>query len=230
MLIFAIEASGLAASAALVTQDKVVAEITVNNKLNHSVTLMPAVEFLFDLADTDVSAVDYIAVTTGPGSFTGLRIGAATAKAMAHGACKRIIGIPTLDALAYNIFNTDGVIAPVMDARRGQVYACFYERAGDKLIRLTDYMAEDIGVCTDKALAFGKSVTFLGDGTLIYSDKILSASERFRLAPANNNMQRAASAGLAALNNISNAVNYDSLPLFYLRKPQAEREYEEKHI
>ena len=230
MLILAIEACGLPASAALVCDGKTVAEVTVNNKLNHSVTLMPMIDYLFRITELDLSDVDYIAVSTGPGSFTGLRIGAGTAKGLAHGAGKRIVGVPSLDALACNIFNAGEIIAPVMDARRGQVYTCFYERRGDRLDRLTDYMTLDIDECVDRVLGFGKNAVFLGDGTLVYGEKILRASEKFSLAPLNNNMQRAASVGLAAMLDVSNAVTYNNLSLFYLRKPQAEREYEERRV
>ncbi|MDR1687463.1 MAG: tRNA (adenosine(37)-N6)-threonylcarbamoyltransferase complex dimerization subunit type 1 TsaB [Clostridiales bacterium] len=225
MLILAIESSALAASAAIVTKEKTLAEITVNNKKTHSETLMPMVDFVFRAAQTDISGISYIAVTTGPGSFTGLRIGAATAKALAHGSGKQLIGVPTLDALAYNIFDESNLIIPIMDARRNQVYSCIYQRSGEKLNALTDYMAIGINELLETAESYGKGVVFLGDGISVYGDLILNTSKNFTLAPANNNMQRASSVALAAMSN-PNPITYNNLKILYLRKPQAEREYE----
>jgi tRNA threonylcarbamoyladenosine biosynthesis protein TsaB len=247
MIILAIETSAQAASAALVGLDKTIAEVTFNNKKNHSETLMPMIEFMFKTAEIDLADVDYIAVTTGPGSFTGIRIGAATAKALAHGTGKKIIGVATLDALAYNVLCDDCIIVPVMDARRDQVYTCFYESGSEncglsetggsdvydsavtgsrKIRRLTDYMAVDIAECINTAKSFGKKTIFLGDALPVFGQTILDAHSNFSLAPANSNMQRASSVGLAAIQKISSAVTYDALEIFYLRKSQAEREYE----
>lgn len=228
MIVLAIEVSAQAASAALVNSEKILAEVTVNNKLNHSVTLMPMVEFMFKTVEFELSDVDYIAVTTGPGSFTGIRIGVATAKALAHGAGKKLLGVPTLDALAYNIFDESNIIVPIMDARRNQVYTCFYSHFGGSMQKLTDYMAVDISECLEKACSYNKGVIFLGDGISVYGNLILETDKSFKLAPANNNMQRASSAALAGMSNLDSATSYDKLEIFYLRKSQAEREYEEK--
>lgn len=228
MIILAIEASAQAASVALVTQELTLAEVTVNTKKNHSITLMPMIEFMFQTVGFDISKVDYIAVTTGPGSFTGIRIGVATAKALAHGTGKKLLGVPTLDALAYNVFDENNIVVPVMDARRNQVYTCFYEWSEGNIQRLTEYMAIDIDECIKRASAYKRNVIFLGDGIAVYGQRILDADKCFRLAPANNNMQRASSVALAGMSNLEWVTTYDKLEIFYLRKSQAEREYEEK--
>jgi tRNA threonylcarbamoyladenosine biosynthesis protein TsaB len=122
MKILGIDASGLAASAAIVDGNTLLGEITTNCKRNHSETLMPMVAELFERLEMRLCEIDLIACTNGPGSFTGLRIGAATAMSLAHGAGKKVIPVPTLDALAYNLYGCAGIAVPMMDARRGQVY------------------------------------------------------------------------------------------------------------
>ena len=230
MKILAIETSGLVASAALVEDGKTVGEFTVNYKMTHSQTIIPIIDSVIKTTQTSLDTIDYIACSRGPGSFTGLRIGAATAKGIAHGINKPIIPVPTLTALAYNIFNTDCLVCPIMDARRQQVYSAVFEwkdgniktvlpedaRSIDDLIRMVEYT--------------GRKAVFLGDGVPVYKDK-LAKNNNFFFAPANCNLQRAASVAAAAeaLAADGKAVNgFDFAPV-YLRKSQAERELEEKN-
>ena len=126
MNILAIDTTGLVASVALVNEDKTIGEFTTNYKKTHSQTIMPMIEILVKMLEVDLDTVDYIACACGPGSFTGLRIGAATAKGLAHGLGKQIIAVPTLDALAYNMMESNNLIVPIMDARRNQVYSALY--------------------------------------------------------------------------------------------------------
>ena len=125
MKILAMDTSGQTASAALVDGNKLVGEYTQNDKLTHSQTILPMIAEICRQTNTEPAELDYIACAVGPGSFTGLRIGAATAKGLCLGWDKPLIPVPTLDALAYNVFMTDAVVCPIMDARRNQVYACF---------------------------------------------------------------------------------------------------------
>lgn len=228
MIILSIEASALVASVALVNEEKTLAEFTTNERRNHSVTLMPMIEYLFNSVETELNDVSYIAVTTGPGSFTGLRIASATAAALAHGSGKRILPVPTLDALAYNIYDEVKTIVPIMDARRNQVYTCFYKRKGTTLERKKEYMAIGIDECLEIAAETEGSVVFIGDGVPVYREKILK-NDRFSIAAQNNNMQRAASVAVAGFNMLDKSVGYNELEILYLRKPQAEREYENKY-
>jgi len=125
MLILSLDTSGLSTSAALVNEEKTIAEIFTDNKLTHSQTIMPMVSELFERTSIAPEEIDYIAATNGPGSFTGLRIGAATAKGLSFALGKKIIPVPSLDAMAYNIIMRGSVIAPLMDARRGKAYTAF---------------------------------------------------------------------------------------------------------
>lgn len=230
MKILAIDTTGLVASVAIVDSTKTIAEFTTNHKKTHSETLMPMIENMFLSLNMDISEIDYIAVSNGPGSFTGLRIGVATAIAIAHGSNKLVIPVPTLDSLAYNIFDQSNIIVPIMDARRDQVYTAFYKRDGEKLIRLNDYMADNIDVVISLLIEENKNAIFLGDGIQVFREKILEHKEKFMIASANMNMQRASSVGVVAMQNIDKAVTYDKVEPFYLRVSQAEREYERKNI
>ena len=118
MKILALDTTGLVASAAIVDESKTIAEFTTNYKKTHSQTIMPMIEAIRNMAEIELNDIDYIACASGPGSFTGLRIGAATAKGLAHGLDKKIIPVPTLDALAYNLAYCSSLIVPIMDARR----------------------------------------------------------------------------------------------------------------
>lgn len=229
MKILGIDTTGQTVSAALVEDDKLIAEFTLNYKLTHSQTIMPMIADIIERTETDKSTIDCIACASGPGSFTGLRIGAATAKGFALALDKPLVAVPTLDALAYNVFETNKFICPIMDARRNQVYAAFYMWEDGKLIRLTDHMAESIDRIIEIAEMFESEVIFLGDGVPVHREK-LAQNPDFLFAPAYCNMQRAAT--VAALGRIlaeeGMAKPGDQFELIYLRKSQAEREREER--
>ncbi len=229
MKILGIDTTGQTASAALVEDDKLIAEFTLNYKLTHSQTIMPVIADIIERTETDKSTIDCIACASGPGSFTGLRIGAATAKGFALALDKPLVAVPTLDALAYNVFETNKFICPIMDARRNQVYAAFYMWEDGKLIRLTDHMAESIDRIIEIAEMFESEVIFLGDGVPVHREKLEQDTD-FLFAPAYCNMQRAAT--VAALGRIlaeeGMAKPGDQFELIYLRKSQAEREREER--
>lgn len=229
MKILGIDTTGQTASAALVEDDKLIAEFTLNYKLTHSQTIMPMIAEIIERSETDKASIDCIACAAGPGSFTGLRIGAATAKGFALAWDKPIVAVPTLDALAYNVFETDKIICPIMDARRNQVYAAFYMWENGKMLRLTDHMAESIDRIIEVAQILEREVIFLGDGVPVHKEK-LQQDKNFLFAPSHCNMQRASS--VAALGKImaeeGMAKSGDEFELIYLRKSQAEREREER--
>ncbi len=229
MKILAIDTTGVAASAAVVNDGKLLAEEVLNYKLTHSQTIMPLIDDVLKKTETELDTVDYIACSEGPGSFTGLRIGAATAKGLALGAGKKIITVPTLDVLAYNIFGTENIICPIMDARRSQVYSAFYSWENGGIKRLSDYMAESIDLIIEKALEFGKKVIFLGDGVPVHKAK-LSEHECFIMAPASLMIQKASSLAVAAEIKAlkGEVIEGNEFEVMYLRKSQAEREREEK--
>ena len=126
MKILAIESSGQVASAAILADDKILAEYTTNFKITHSQTLMPMISEICKMTETDLNTLDAVAISGGPGSFTGLRIGSATGKALAMAIDKPVVHVPTLDAMAYNFWGSSGLIVPIMDARRSQVYTGVY--------------------------------------------------------------------------------------------------------
>lgn len=235
MKILGIDSSGMVAGISIVEDEITIAEYCVNYKKTHSQTLMPMLDEVVSLTEQKLSDIDAIAVAAGPGSFTGLRIGAATAKGLALALDKPIIPVPTCNALAYNMWGTDRLICPIMDARRNQVYTGLYIFEDDRLTVLHDQMASDINdlmkLINEYCERTGKAVVFVGDGIPVYKDVIENGlSCKYSFAPASMNRQRAAS--VATLGGIyyemGLAVYSDDFRPEYLRKSQAEREQEER--
>ncbi|MDR1703662.1 MAG: tRNA (adenosine(37)-N6)-threonylcarbamoyltransferase complex dimerization subunit type 1 TsaB [Clostridiales bacterium] len=228
MLILALDASGKTAGAALVSEERVIAEFTINNGYTHSRTLMPLTGRVFDMSGISPAEIDLIACTSGPGSFTGLRIGAAAAMGLAAGLSKDLVEIPTLDALAYNVFKTDspgkGYVMAIMDARRDQLYASVYSYANGVLARETEYIADSVDTVIAAARSLGDDITVVGDGVFPHRERLIT--EGFVIAPVCHMLQRPASVGALALTGAYKAVKPDAFKLLYLRKPQAERELE----
>ena len=217
MKLLALESSGLVASAAIVEDDVLIAEYTTDFKKTHSQTLLPMVDEIVRMTETDLSTIDAVAVSAGPGSFTGLRIGTATAKGLCLAIDKPLIAVPTLDALIYGVGPTEKLVIPIMDARRNQVYT----KLDGKSTAMD--MHELISKLNDKK----QEVLFLGDGVPVYRDQIEAEMQvPYSFAPAHINRQRAASVGALALT--LEPMNADDFAPDYLRKSQAEREKEEK--
>ena len=228
MKILAIDSTGLVSAVALVNETKIIAELSTNFKKTHSETLMPMIESIKAMTELDLSEIDFIACASGPGSFTGLRIGAATVKGLARGLDKKIIPVPTLDALAYNIFESSKIIVPMMDARRNQVYSCMYKWEGGKLKKLSDYLAEDIAVIIEMTNQYAEGTIFLGDGVLVHKEYISNHAENASFVPPHLNTQLASSVGCLALEYADTAIDAKDFSPFYLRVSQAERELREK--
>ena len=144
MKILALDSSGLVASVAVAEDDNLIAEYTVNYKKTHSQTLLPMLDEIAKMTELDLNTIDAIAVAAGPGSFTGLRIGSATAKGLGLALKKPLIPIPTVEGLAYNLYGTKALICPLMDARRNQVYTGIYEFSGENFKKVEDQMAVPI--------------------------------------------------------------------------------------
>lgn len=232
MMILAIDTTGNTASVSLLKEDSVVVELTVNDKLTHGEVLMPLVVELFEKTQIQKEEIDYIACSNGPGSFTGLRIGVATAKGLAFALEKEIISVPTLMALAYNIFETENMICPIMDARRNQVYTGFYAWQNRTLVSISEDATKDIEEVIAQAKAFEKKVIFLGDGVFVHEKHLREVDEDgiFLFAPPHCNLQKASSVGSLAflLQKEGMTMKGDLFQPVYLRKPQAEREREER--
>ena len=236
MKLLAIESSGLVASAAVFADDTIVAEFTVNNKQTHSQTLLPMIDQVVTMSGIDLKEIDAIATTSGPGSFTGLRIGAATAKGLGLALHKPIVPITTLEALAFRLAGREGNICPMMDARRQQVYTGIYHFAGgtefEELVAQEAGPVEDIiKKCNELGQKLGKPVIFLGDGVPVYKDIIEElCNAEYSYAPAHLSRQRAGAVAIRAMKLYEEGKAEpasDHAPI-YLRKSQAERELEAK--
>ncbi|MCI5596892.1 MAG: tRNA (adenosine(37)-N6)-threonylcarbamoyltransferase complex dimerization subunit type 1 TsaB [Lachnospiraceae bacterium] len=231
MKLLVLESSGLVASVALMEEEKMIGEYTVNFKKTHSQTLLPMVDELVKNIGIDLKELDGIAISNGPGSFTGLRIGSATAKGLAQALNIPIVPVSTLEALAANLFGTKGIICPMMDARRNQVYTGLYGYEGSRLITYEKPDALPVTEILEKINQNGESVIFLGDGVPVYKNQIEEMVKvPFRYAPPHLNRQRAGAVGTLAVQYFQEGKMEsarDHKP-DYLRKSQAERELLEK--
>lgn len=241
MRILAIDTSGQNASVAVWEDGLTLAEFFIHARKTHSQTLLPMLEDVREKIELDMKELDAIAVTSGPGSFTGLRIGSATAKGFGFALNKPIIPVPTLEGMTYNLYGTDRVVCPLMDARRNQTYTGLYEfvKGGGKEGICQNYdihvIKEQCAVLVEEILAacneLGRSVIFLGDGVPVFRERIVKqVTVPYSFAPAHMNRQRAAAvAALAAVyygeGRIQTAAEHEPE---YLRLSQAERERREQ--
>ncbi len=231
MKILGMDSSGMVASIAVVDNDILVAEYTVNHKKTHSQTLLPMLDEVVKMTELDMDSIDAIAVAAGPGSFTGLRIGAATVKALGLALDKPVVSVPTCHGLAYNMWGTDKVVCPILDARRSQVYTGVYRFLEGELNVIRDQDAMGIDELVNYLNELGQEVIFVGDGIPVYSAYIqdnLKVSCSF--APAGFNRQRASSVATLGLKMYESGIYEcaDNHKPIYLRKSQAEREREEQ--
>lgn len=227
MKILAVDTSSAVASAALVEDDKLICEVVLNNRLTHSQTIMPIIDDVFKKSELKPSDIDVFAAASGPGSFTGLRIGVTTVKGLAHAVKKPVVGVNTLEALAYNLPFCPYIIAPIMDARREQVYNAFYRMENGDAVEITPPRAIALSECLAELKEMGEQVVFLGDGVPVFKEKIkeiLGSAALF--APHTANAQRASAVAEAAKRK--NTVEYSELVPMYLRRSQAEREFDER--
>lgn len=231
MKILALDSSGLVASVAVTEDDNLLGEYTINYKKTHSQTLLSMLDEVAKMIELDLKTVDAIAVSAGPGSFTGLRIGSATAKGLALALDKKIVSVPTVDALAYNIWNCTDVICPLMDARRQQTYTGLYTFEDGRMQILLPQCVVQIEEIINKVNDMGKPVVFLGDGVPVFADFIAQHCKvPYQYAPAHCNKQRAASVATlgAILYGEGKAEPAAEHKPDYLRLSQAERERQEK--
>lgn len=243
MKILALDSSGLVASVAITEEDTLIAEYDIQYKKTHSQTLLPMLDEIRKMIDLDMSTVDAVALAAGPGSFTGLRIGSATAKGLGLALDIPLIEIPTLEGLAYNMYGTSALVCPIMDARRGQVYTGIYEfkekSISDENKLFTEYelytvesqCAVAIEEIAGKLNDLKRDVIFLGDGVPVFKDRLAELMKvPYSFAPAQMNRQRAAS--IAALGSVyykeGKTVPAAEHAPVYLRMSQAEREQAER--
>lgn len=231
MKILGMDSSGLVASVAVVEGDNLLSEYTVNYKKTHSQTLLPMLDEISEMIGLNLDTVDAIAVAAGPGSFTGLRIGSATAKGLGLALKKPLLPVPTLDGLAYNLYDVNHLVCPIMDARRSQVYTGIYSYENHKLKVEMESAALPVTELIEKLNDMGQPVTFLGDGVQVYRSMILELSKiPVTFAPAHCNKQRASAVAVLGLQYMEEGktVSASEFQPEYLRKSQAEREREER--
>lgn len=239
MRVLAIDSSGLTATVAVVEETQTVAEYTINYKKTHSQTLLPMIDEVVKMTELDLGTIDAIAVAGGPGSFTGLRIGSATAKGLGLALNKPLIHVPTVDGLAYNVFGCEDIICPIMDARRNQVYTGIYtfsKKAGEKEGRnlvepvfqvIKMQMAVSIEELAERLNRYRRPVVFLGDGVPVYENVLAEKlTVPYSFAPAYMNRQRAAVVGTLGIQYYKSG-KFETAEEHrpdYLRVSQAERE------
>ena len=228
MKILAIDTSATVASVAITEDLTPLAEYTLNNGNTHSETLLPMVEAAFSALSITARDIDLFALSAGPGSFTGVRIGAATVKGLAFGSQAPCAEVSTLEALAHNLTLHKGLICPVMNARRSQVYTALFRSDGEKLERLMPDSALSIEELDEILSKYGESVALVGDGYDITvkgfkATPLINVSEAYRLQSALS-VARVAFASY----NEGKTVSDSALSVNYLRPSQAERERAER--
>ena len=231
MKVLGIDSSGMVATVAVVEDEQMLAEYTVNYKKTHSQTLLPMLDEIAKMIELDLNTVDVIAIAAGPGSFTGLRIGSATAKGLGLALKKPLVSVPTLEGIAYNFCGSEKVICPMMDARRNQVYTGIYEFQGNTLKVTEDQMAVPVEEIVDKLNQAGRGVILAGDGVSVYREVIeKNLKVPYLFAPAHLSRQRAgavAALGMQYARAGKTETAMEHQP-DYLRLSQAERERAEK--
>ncbi|MBQ3125102.1 MAG: tRNA (adenosine(37)-N6)-threonylcarbamoyltransferase complex dimerization subunit type 1 TsaB [Clostridia bacterium] len=222
MKILAIDTSSFPASVAIADDGILLGEYIIRNQRKHSQNIMMMTERLFDDLGMDISDIDVFAVTSGPGSFTGLRIGISSVRAFAQAMKKPVAAVNTLEALAYNFSFSDTVIVPMLDARRDEVFTAAYRFKNGTAEEITPPCVMTIDeICETYKTG---NVIFTGDGAIIHKDELCG----FTLAPMNLSETRASSLALAAYKKAekNELCDYNHVSPLYLRKSQAEREYE----
>lgn len=231
MKILALDSSGMVASVAVVQDGDLLAEYTINHKKTHSQTLLPMLDAAVQMIQLKLDTIDAIAVAAGPGSFTGLRIGSSTAKGLGLALDKPLIGVPTTQALAYNLYGAAGVICPIMDARRNQVYTGIYTFTDGRMQIVEDQIAADIRQVIERLNELGQPVTFCGDGVCVYQEQIKAQMQiPVYFAPAHLNRQRAGAVAALAMEYLKEGRTQTAAEHKpdYLRVSQAERERQER--
>lgn len=230
-MLLAIETSSLVSSVALLHEDTLRAELTIQARLTHSEQLMPHIADMLDKASVPKQNIDSIAVSIGPGSFTGLRIGLATAKGLAFAWQVPIVGVETTDSLAWNFVGSADRVCTLIDAQKGNVYAALYQWERDSLQVLQPIHIAPLTEVLHQLAKEEKSVVFCGDGAMIGKAAISEASPLFRMAPPTMRIPRAGSVALAAWERVKAGDVDDCMTLTpaYKRRSEAEVLWEKKH-
>lgn len=231
MKILSIDTSAKVTSVAIVSETAVLAEYSIDTKLTHSQALMPMVHSICSVSAIPLNSIDGFAVAVGPGSFTGLRISIGAIKGMAYALSRPCVGVSTLQGLALNLTDSDGIICATMDARCNQVYTAIFECSGGSVTRLCEDMAVTTDELLEKLTHYKKNIFLVGDGADLCYNKFKETHNNIMLADKSRRYQRASSIGFAAMVDFlaENTVSAAAIMPTYLRIPQAERELKEKN-
>ncbi len=222
-MILGIDSSAITAGCALYDGEKIVAEEFLNVAHTHSQTLLPMIETMLKTSGKNLADVKKIAVTTGPGSFTGLRIGISCVKGLCKGADIPCVGVSTTEAIAYNFVGIDGIICACMDARLKQVYNAVFKSENGVITRLCEDRAISLAELSKELLKLDGKIILAGDGAALAYE---FTEKRYELAPLALRFQRGSGVCLAAEGKT--AIGPETLMPQYLRLPQAERERAER--
>lgn len=230
MKILGIDTSTMAANVAVLEDDKLICEYTINTKKTHSQKLMPMIENMLKLSDLDIKEIDAIAICVGPGSFTGLRIGMATAKAMAHVNNIPLIGVNSLEILGANMDLCNRKICSILDAQRNQVYMNKYILKDDKITELEEISIKPIDELLEEISSSNEDWVLVGEAVYKYKEKIEEISNIVIPSPANNITKASTLCFVARDKMLANDQVYNCYNInpMYIRKSQAEEQYEEK--
>ncbi len=226
MQILAFDTAALTASVAVWRDGRILAELSSTNRLNHSVRILPMIDEALSLAETSLSEIDGFAISAGPGSFTGVRIGISTLKGLTFGTRKLCAPVSTLEALAFNEIGFDGVICAVMDAKRGEFYNALFECKNGMLLRLTPDRAISSEELLRELTQLKREVVVCGDGAELFCN--LNSCAFLRLSEPTRRVQRAASVACVGATMLKNeqGVTVENLAPLYLRASGAERKKE----
>lgn len=226
MKILAVDSSAKACSVAILDDNRILGSYFINTALTHSQTLVPMIESLLKNTNTQLDSIDCFAVSAGPGSFTGVRIGVSAIKGMAMPLSKPCIAVSTLEAMAYNVIDRNCVVCAVMDARCNQVYNAMFRISDGIITRLCDDRALSISDLADELKGYNESIILVGDGAELCYNSFRELKQDISLAVEARRYQKAEGVAFASVNK--EKISAAELMPAYLRLPQAERELKKK--
>lgn len=231
MYVLGIEAATPVAAVAVSSEEKILAERLVNNQRTHSVNLLPMIKAVLEEGEVEPGQLDGIAVSSGPGSFTGLRIGMSTAKTLAQVWGLPVVGISTLEALVHPLTGQAGLLCPILNARKNEVYTAVYETRAGRLFCLDGPLAEGPEKLAARLSSLGRPVVLLGDGVPVYGELLRQClGDLAFFAPAAATLPRGAAVAELGLTRLAAGEGEDPLLLLprYIRLSEAETKWRQK--
>ena len=224
MKILAVDTSSKICSVAVLEDDNVILEKHTSDEKTHSQNLMPLIDELFKETKLCLNDINLLTCCQGPGSFTGIRIGIATIKAFSDAKNIPVVGVTSLESLAYNI-NQTGLVVSLIDAKNNNVYYSLHSFDGKIYKQIGDYKSDNIQNILDSLSIYDDSLIFVGDGSVVHKDKIQTYIKNPIFASDEQNLQTSISIGKSAYNKFTNGIygNSDFILPIYLKKSQAER-------